>query len=115
MTSNSIFFSVGILSLFFTGISLYFFRKKIVNAFDPLALFLIMRLSTLLAATLIIVKDYSFNFTVGLFLMSALIFVLTFFIATNNVKYQNIVISQKEVKFLTYIAIAFLLLKILLI
>jgi oligosaccharide repeat unit polymerase len=111
MTSNAIFFSVGTLSLIFSGISLYFFRKKIINAFDPLTLFLIMRLSTLLAATFIILRDYSFNFTVGLYLMSVLIFVLTFFILTKKVKFENIIISKKEVKFLTYVAFAFLILK----
>jgi len=112
MSNNSIPLSIGIWSLFFSGIYLYLFRKKIVNIFDPLAVFLVMRMSTLLTATLIILLTYTFNFRAGIYFLSVLLFVLTFYFSSKNIKPEKAIVSDKQVKFLITVAYAFLLLKI---
>jgi oligosaccharide repeat unit polymerase len=112
MSDNTILLSIGIWSLIFSGVFLYLFRKKIVNIFDPLAVFLVMRMSTLLTATLIISLTYKFNVTTLLYFLSVVIFVVTFYLTSSNIKSKNSEVSEKQVNFLAFVAFIFLLLKI---
>lgn len=112
MENNSNILSIGLWSLFFSVLSLYFFRKKIINIFDPLAIFLVMRMSTLLTATLIILLTYKLDARAAIYFLSVFLFVLIIYFFSKNIKIEKDILSNKQIKFLTTIAFAFLLLKI---
>ncbi|MEN9479176.1 MAG: hypothetical protein RLZZ298_571 [Pseudomonadota bacterium] len=115
MNNGNIFLSSGLWSLFFAAIILYGFRKKIVNIFDPLSVFLIMRVSTLLAATLIIALTLTINGASILYFISVFLFVFVFYFSSKNIKYERNHVSDKQINFLNSIAFVFLFFKIVII
>ncbi len=87
------------------------FRRKVLGFFDPLNMFLLMRMTPMLASIILFSVSLPLTLNLVLFIGSASLFIVTLYLTSPKIKITRVVFDERTINFFLRMAVLILFIK----